>query len=162
MIGAESEADGSIAEDIGDQEYRALAGFRQEVRKFMAFSRRAADDAGIGPQQYQAMLAIRARGPEGALTTSEIAEELFIGASTAVELLDRLVQRGLVARSTSDEDRRRTLARLTPAGVRIMRRLAATHRDELRLQVPALTAMLSIIGMQGVAAASRRVSNEQP
>ena len=133
-------------EDIDDADYRALAGFRYEVRKFMAFSKKAAEAAGLQPQQYQALLAIKAREGSERIATTALAEELFIGSSTAVELLDRLEARGLVSRSVLAEDRRRTVVALTPEANRILRSLAAVHRDELRQHVPALISLLARIG----------------
>ncbi|MEO6341092.1 MAG: MarR family transcriptional regulator [Caulobacteraceae bacterium] len=133
-------------QDIEDADYRALAGFRYEVRKFMAFSKRAAESVGLQPQQYQALLVIKARETSGRIATSALAEELFIGTSTAVELLDRLEARGLVSRWVLAEDRRRTVVSLTPEAHRILRSLAAVHRDELRQHVPALISLLARIG----------------
>jgi DNA-binding MarR family transcriptional regulator len=133
-------------EDLADADYRALAGFRCELRKFMAFSARSAKLAGLEPQQYQAMLAIRARPADEPMSTSTLAEELFISVSTTVELLDRLEVAGLVVRRQSATDRRRTEVMLTPKARRILKSLAATHRDEIRQHVPALVALLSQIG----------------
>jgi DNA-binding MarR family transcriptional regulator len=130
--------------------YEALAGFRYELRKFMAFSRRAAETAGLKPQQYQALLAIKAyAGPE-AISPKELAENLFIGLSTAVELVDRLEASGLVRREPSVRDRRRTLLRLTPRSEQALASLAAVHRDELREQVPAMISLLSRIQGQAL------------
>ena len=39
-------------------DYQALAQFRYEIRRFTNFSEQAARDAGIEPQQHQALLAI--------------------------------------------------------------------------------------------------------
>lgn len=131
--------------------YEALAGFRYELRKFMAFSRRAAEAAGLKPQQYQALLAIKAHAGPEAISPKELAEGLFIGLSTAVELADRLEASGLVRRETSKRDRRRTLLVLTPRAESALANLATVHRDELREQVPALISLLSRIqGQAGV------------
>jgi hypothetical protein len=40
-------------------DYRSLAAFRYEIRKFLAFSEGAAREAGIEPQQHQMLLAVR-------------------------------------------------------------------------------------------------------
>ncbi len=125
--------------------YEALAGFRYELRKFMAFSKRAAEGAGLKPQQYQALLAVKAHAGPEAISPKELAETLFIGLSTAVELVDRLESSGLVRREPSARDRRRTLLLLTPKAERALASLAAVHRDELREQVPALISLLSRI-----------------
>ncbi len=53
---------------------------------------------------------------EGPLVIGQIAQRLGIGLSTGGHLVDRLVQAGLAERAEDAEDRRRTVARLTPAG----------------------------------------------
>ena len=53
---------------ISSSDYRALAAFRYEIRKVLAFSEQAARDAGIEPQQHQLLLAVRGL-PEGARPT---------------------------------------------------------------------------------------------
>lgn len=53
---------------------------------------------------------------EGPLVIGQIAQRLGIGLSTGGHLVDRLVQAGLAERKEDVEDRRRTLARLTPKG----------------------------------------------
>src|SRR5579863_6023593 len=53
---------------------------------------------------------------EGPLVIGQIAQRLGIGLSTGGHLVDRLVQAGLAERTEDSEDRRRTLARLTPTG----------------------------------------------
>ena len=46
--------------ELDEESYRALAGFRYELRRFLHFSENAARGAGLTPQQHQALLAIRA------------------------------------------------------------------------------------------------------
>ncbi len=53
---------------------------------------------------------------EGPLVIGQIAQRLGIGLSTGGHLVDRLVQAGLAERAEDAEDRRRTVACLTPAG----------------------------------------------
>ncbi len=53
---------------------------------------------------------------EGPLIIGQIAQRLGIGLSTGGHLVDRLVQAGLAERAEDVEDRRRTVARLTPSG----------------------------------------------
>ena len=132
--------------DMNDADYRALAGFRFELRKFMAFSRKAAERVGLKPQQYQALLAIRSREGGDPVTATTLAEALFISLSTAVELLDRLEAAGLVTRRPWEADRRRVMVELTEESRRILRSLATTHHNELREHVPALMSLLSQIG----------------
>ena len=86
-------------DDISDPDYAALAAFRHELRKLAAFSDTEAAAAGLRPQQHQALLAIKgAARKDSALAIGQIAEHLLIRHNTAVELVDRLVDAGLVQR----------------------------------------------------------------
>ncbi len=60
---------------------------------------------------------------EGPLVIGQIAQRMGIGLSTGGHLVDRLVQAGLAERTEDAEDRRRTLARLTPKGEDLYARL---------------------------------------
>lgn len=60
---------------------------------------------------------------EGPLVIGQIAQRLGIGLSTGGHLVDRLVQAGLAERMEDPEDRRRTVARLTPKGDELYARL---------------------------------------
>ena len=60
---------------------------------------------------------------EGPLVIGQIAQRLGVGLSTGGHLVDRLVQAGLAERTEDVEDRRRTLARLTPKGEELLTRL---------------------------------------
>jgi CheY-like chemotaxis protein len=57
---------------------------------------------------------------------------------TVVELVDRLVARGIVKREPAPVDRRSVLVTLTPRGERLLRSLSDAHRNQLRLSGPAL------------------------
>jgi len=60
---------------------------------------------------------------EGPIVIGQIAQRMGIGLSTGGHLVDRLVQAGLAERTEDVEDRRRTLARLTPRGEDLYSRL---------------------------------------
>jgi DNA-binding MarR family transcriptional regulator len=125
--------------------YRALAGFRYEIRKFLAFSEKAARAAGIEPQQHQMLLAIRGL-PEGTRPTiGAVAERLCVQHHTAVALADKLEERGLAQRERDGQDRRVVLLRLTPEGEGVLRSLSALHRDQLRSVGPAMVEVLRAI-----------------
>jgi DNA-binding MarR family transcriptional regulator len=57
----------------------------------------------------------RLRGQE-ALLVSSISEQLKLSSGTSSHLVERLVQRGLVTRSETAEDRRQRMVHLTPEG----------------------------------------------
>lgn len=50
-------------------------------------------------------------------TVSKLAEQLGVRASTVSKMLDRLIMKGLVERAGDNRDSRRTIVRITPAGV---------------------------------------------
>jgi DNA-binding MarR family transcriptional regulator len=125
-----------------DNDYRALAVFRRALRSFLHFSSEAAVAAGIEPQQYQALLAVRGAADGKAMTVGELAEELLIRPHSAVGLVTRLEKQGLVARERSVSDRRQVFVALTPRGLDLLSGLAAAHRDELRKAVPALRTLI--------------------
>lgn len=127
----------------GAIDYAALSDFRYEIRRFLNFSEAAAREAGIEPQQHQALLAIKGR-PAGLDTTvGVLAERLQIRHHSAVELSGRLERRGWIRRSRRAADRRQVQLRLTPRAERLMARLSLTHRDELRSAEPRLIRALS-------------------
>jgi len=112
--------------------YRALADFRYEIRRFLNFSERAAREAGLEPHQHQALLAIKGLGPHRVATIGVLAERLQVRHHSAVELADRLQSKGLVRRSRSESDRRQVRLLLTTQGENLLRRVTLPHRSELR------------------------------
>ncbi len=127
---------------ISKAQYEDLAAFRFELRKFLRFSENVATTAGITPQQYQALLAIKGFPGRDQVTVGELAERLQIRHHSAVGLIDRLVLERLVERDASAEDRRLVNIRLTSRGERMLENLAAAHREELSLIGPELRALL--------------------
>lgn len=63
------------------------------------------------------------------LTMTELSRMLLISNGNATAVVNRLVQDGVVARSLSEEDRRRVTVSLTPEGIRQFAALAAAHRE---------------------------------
>jgi DNA-binding MarR family transcriptional regulator len=136
--------------DLRTHEYRALAELRYHIRCFLNFSDAAAREADIEPQQHQLLLAIAALRPAQKPTIRVIAERLQIQHNSAVELVQRSVQRGLIERRTSREDRREASLHLTASGRQVLRRLSLSHRAELRSAAPALTrALRALVGAKG-------------
>src|SRR2546425_9425912 len=105
-------------------EYRALAEFRYQIRRFLNISEQAARAAGLEPQQYLLLLALRGL-PEGKqkATILTLAERLQLRHHSVVGLIDRLEKRGLVRRVQGKEDRRKVL---------ISNRRSEEHTSELQ------------------------------
>jgi DNA-binding MarR family transcriptional regulator len=72
----------------------------------------------------------------------ELAERLQLRHHSAVGLVDRLVAEKLVARAATAEDRRRVLVQLTARGEKILRQLAAVHREQLKRIGPEISQLL--------------------
>lgn len=119
-------------------QYRALAEFRYEIRRFLNFSERAARAAGLEPQQHQGLMAVKGVPKGRHATVGYVAERLQIRHHSAVELANRLEARGLLRRSRSQVDRREVWLELMPPGEKALRRLAASHQAELRSAAPKL------------------------
>jgi DNA-binding MarR family transcriptional regulator len=78
----------------------------------------------------------------GRVTINELAQQLLIRHNSAVGLVDRLNDQGLVAREPAPEDGRKVYLRLTAKGDRILEKLAEVHREELQRIGPQLEALL--------------------
>jgi DNA-binding MarR family transcriptional regulator len=127
------------------EDYETLAEFRYALRCFLRFSENAAKNVGLTLQQHQALLFIIGYPGREQVTIGELAERLQIRHHSAVGLVDRLEQQGLVDRIQNQEDRRQVLIRLTEKGMGVLKGLASTHREELRNLGPQLCSMLERI-----------------
>lgn len=130
---------------LADEQYARLAAFRQALRSYLRFSELAAERLGLTSQHYQALLVVRAARPAEPLTISALAQQLLIKHNSAVGLVDRLAAQGLLLRRPSREDRRKVELRLSAKGLRVLDRLADTHRDELERSGPQLSELLQQI-----------------
>ena len=121
--------------------FESLAGWRTSLRRILAASEAISRQAGVTPQQYQAMLAIKTR-PGETMAMKELAEQLLLTHHAAVQMMDRLSKAGLANREASTEDRRLVLLKLTAKGEALLDRLAELHMEIIVRQEPALSASL--------------------
>ena len=119
------------ARRLTSADYQALGAFRQALRKFLAFSEAGARALDLTPQQHQALLAIRAHTGVGPMSIGQLADCLLIKNHSAVGLVARLVERDLVVRESSPEDRRRVILRLTPAAEGKLETISRSNLGEL-------------------------------
>jgi len=127
---------------VTQEEYEALAALRYTLRHFLRFSEEAAVQAGLTPQQHQALLAIKGF-PEGQrITIGQIAERLQLRHHSAVGLANRLMARKLVARKRDTHDRRLVHLVLTAKGEGILEKLSAAHKEQLRRVGPQINLLL--------------------
>jgi DNA-binding MarR family transcriptional regulator len=138
-------------------DYRALADFRFEIRRFLNFSERRAHAAGIEPQQHQALLAIQGLPAHRVATIGVLAERLLIQHHSAVELVNRLEAKGLLRRARGASDRRQVVLTLSRRGEALLRRLTQPHRAELQSARPRLlTALAAALDPDTVSGHTRR------
>ena len=118
--------------ELGTRDYAQLASFRHVLRGFLRFSEGAAASVGLSSQHYQAMLILRGWPQDQPVSINDLAQQLLIKHNSAVGLVDRLVEEGLVVREPSTIDRRKVELRMSSRGRQVLAKLAASHREELR------------------------------
>lgn len=123
-------------------DYQRLSELRYLIRRFLEFSQLQAEDAGLTPRQHQALLAIKGYPDGGPVTVGDLAERLRIRHHSAVELVNRLSEAGLVERDQDRNDHRRVLLRLTGRADDCLAELSAAHLDELSRIEPMLRRLL--------------------
>ncbi|MGH7667791.1 MAG: MarR family winged helix-turn-helix transcriptional regulator [Candidatus Dormibacteria bacterium] len=91
----------------------------------------AAQDAGLTPLGYHAVLVLGGAGPEG-VQEQELVEQLASSRAHISVLSRSLSAAGLVSRQPWPEDRRRIVLRLTEKGWGVVAEIAARHRERMR------------------------------
>jgi DNA-binding MarR family transcriptional regulator len=123
---------------LSDAEYQRLLEFRDGLRRFLHWSETQATSTGLTPAQHQLLLAIRGHSGPQDPTIGDIAAHLQLRHHSAVGLVDRAEDAGLVQRSSDPDDQRVVRLTLTPLGRRRLERLSALHLEELRRLSPKL------------------------
>lgn len=109
---------------------RALDAVRKIVRALRVSSRAVEKEVGVSGAQLFVLQQLAARPAD---SVNELAERTLTHQSTVSVVVTRLVQRGLVVRSASREDARRTEIAVSPAGLELLRRAPATIQTRLAL-----------------------------
>ena len=116
---------------LSPSEYKDLAEFRYQIRRYLRYMEEKARAAGYNPQQYQLLLAIEGL-PEGQMPTIKtIAERMQLNHNSTVELVDRCERSGLLKRQRAGLDRRIVSLVPTLKGKRMMQEQASASRAEL-------------------------------
>jgi len=135
----------SVAEMLSPAEYQTLAELRYQLARFLRRRRDAAQSAGLEPQQYELLLAVKGL-PHGKLPTiKEVAAQLQLQHHSVVELADRLERRGLLERRPSERDRRFVLLSVTRRGQEALNRVVRYSFGHLRTEAPELVKTLGRI-----------------
>jgi DNA-binding MarR family transcriptional regulator len=132
-----SDTQDRVKPQLQPDDYDALASFRYAMRKFLHFSKQVlAAEAQLTPEQYEALLALKAFSGLTGLTISDLSERLQVKHHTAVSLVDKLAARRFARRESGVSDRRHVFVSLTPSGARVLAKVAAVHRQEMRSRSP--------------------------
>src|SRR5690348_12797896 len=116
---------------LTERDYYSMASLRYALRKFLRFSKQFLNlQARLTPEQYEALLALKAYSADEGLTVGELSERVQVKHHTAVSLTDKLAARKLVTKRRGRPDRRRVYVKLTSAGAKLVKSLAANHRRE--------------------------------
>lgn len=143
-----------------EDDYRALAEFRYQLRRFLRFSEESARSAGLAPQQHQLLLAIKSMPANEAATVNALAERMQLRQNSVVELIDRCVSRGLVGRAHCRDDRREVVVMLTAPAMEMLGNISQQNRQELNKRGPLLLKSLKrVLASQG--AKSKSPSNRE-
>lgn len=88
----------------------ALVSIAKSTRAFLTLR---LNEIGLHPGQDQLLVQLE---PDQPVSVSALADQLSVRPSTVSKMLDRLIDKGLVARAAHNHDARRTMVTLTPLG----------------------------------------------
>jgi len=99
-----------VVTDAGPLIVPSLLSIAKSTRAFLTL---LLAEAGLHPGQDQLLDRLDIHNP---INVSTLADQLCVRPSTVSKMLDRLIEKGMVARASSNSDARRTMVQLTAAG----------------------------------------------
>ena len=145
-------------DDLAFADYSALAAFQDQIHRTVESTTSRTRQAGLQPQSFMLLLALRRLTPEMPTTIVQLVETLGWSRSDVVELVDDLERRGFVARKRDNTDRRRFLISLTPTGEQWLTPLAKDVLRELVSSGPDLLRTVRLV----ISHAAANVARTQP
>lgn len=130
---------------LSEADYQRLAELRYALRRFLHWSAEQAKQAGLTPSQHQLMLAIRAWSDERGPTVGDIASVLLVRHHSAVGLVDRAQEAGLIVRKRDPDQHSLVRLHLTETGAARLRSLSELHLRELAQLAPGMRALWEAI-----------------
>lgn len=121
--------------------HEALDAWRALAHATAGLSRRVApalEAAALTPDQYEVLRILRDADPDG-LSRGDLSERVASRAPDMTRMLDRLERDGWVARRRGRHDARRSVARITAAGLERLAGVEATLEDDLERAMRRLT-----------------------
>jgi uncharacterized protein YeaO (DUF488 family)/DNA-binding MarR family transcriptional regulator len=123
---------------LPDEAYGRLLALRSGLRRFQRWSEQQAREAGLTAAQHQLLLAVRGHPDPRGPTIGEAADYLLLRHHSAIGLVDRAEEAGLVTRTRDQHDQRVIRLGLTPVGAVKLEALSALHLEELKRLAPHL------------------------
>ncbi|MFT4048219.1 MAG: MarR family winged helix-turn-helix transcriptional regulator [Solirubrobacterales bacterium] len=116
---------------LTDADYAHLADLRSGIRTYLAWAEQRAKEHDLTPAQVQLALAIRSHDDPAGPTIGELAETLLLRHHSAVGLVDRAVENGMVRRVRDSEKASRVHVVLTEEGAERLEILSRLHLEWL-------------------------------
>src|SRR5918995_86193 len=123
-----------------DADYQTLLQLRTGLRRFLRWSERQAEAAGLTPAQHQLLLAVRGHPDPQGPTIGDVAAYLLLRHHSAV---------GLVVRRQDPTNHSMVRLQLTPKGSRQLEALSELHLEELSHLAPAMHALWDALEQAG-------------
>jgi DNA-binding MarR family transcriptional regulator len=124
-----------------DADYHRLLELRTGLRRFLRWSEEHARAAGVTPAQHQLLLTIRGHPDERGPTMGDVAAYLLLRHHSAVGLVDRAEEAGLVIREPDAHNGSVVRLRLTTGGAAQLEALSEQHLEELAHLAPTMHAL---------------------
>jgi DNA-binding MarR family transcriptional regulator len=121
----------SQLDSLTGEQISMLFTFRRAMLQFTKWSEHRVRTAGLTPQQYLLLLAIRARDGDEAPSVGRLAADLLIRPNSANELINRAEAIDLVRRARDTRDQRAVRVSLSQHGSQVLDSLATEHMVEL-------------------------------
>jgi DNA-binding MarR family transcriptional regulator len=121
---------------LTQSDFERLLQLRTGLRRFMRWSERQAQAAGLTAAQHQLLLAVRGHPHPLGPTVGEIADCLVLRHHSAVGLIDRAEAANLVRRTGDPDNHSAVRVTLTPAGAEKLEALTEAHLEELAQLAP--------------------------
>lgn len=121
---------------LSQSDFERLLQLRTGLRRFLHWSERQAQEAGLTAAQHQLLLAIRGHPDPLGPTVGDVAEYLVLRHHSAVGLIDRAEAAGLVARAGDPDNHSAVRVTLTSLGADRLEALTEPHLEELAQLAP--------------------------
>lgn len=135
--------------DIKQTDLEHLLELRTGLRRFLRWSERQAEAAGLTGAQHQLLLAVRGHPDPAGPTVGDIADYLVLRHHSAVGLIDRAEAAGLVRRVSDPTNNSAVRVNLTPSGADKLDALAETHLEELAHLAPTMRTLWQALEQTG-------------